>query len=52
MAADGRGATSVDCTECPFSLTVAPEDDRVPAEVVIEHGKQTGHLLRVGSSEE
>lgn len=52
MTAEGRGVTSVDCTECPFSRTVSPDDDLVPAEVVIEHGKQTGHLLRVGSPEE
>lgn len=52
MAAESRCATTVDCTECPFSRTVSPDDDRVPAEVVIEHGKQTGHLLRVGRPEE
>lgn len=52
MAAEGRGATTVDCTECPFSRTVAADDERDPAEVVIEHGKRTGHLLSVGSPEE
>lgn len=52
MAAESRHATIVDCTECPFSRTVGPEDDRAPAAVVIEHGRRTGHLLRIGNSGE
>ena len=36
----------VTCTECPFSATVTPADDRLPAEYVVDHGKETGHKLQ------
>lgn len=39
--------TRVECQECQFSEVVEPGDDRVPADIVIEHGKKRGHKLSV-----
>lgn len=39
----------IDCQECGFSKTVRPEDGTLPADVVVEHGKETGHKLSVGA---
>lgn len=35
------------CEDCPFSATIHDGDDRLPADVVREHGKETGHKLSV-----
>lgn len=35
------------CQDCPFSAVVAEDDDRLPADIVTEHGKETGHKLSV-----
>lgn len=43
---------SIECQECGFSETVHPEDGRLPADVVVEHGRDTGHKLSVGTLEE
>lgn len=40
-------AARVECQECHFSTVVRPGDGRVPADVVIEHGKEAGHKLSV-----
>lgn len=37
----------VTCRECAFKQVVHPDDEELPSEVVIEHGKQTGHKLEV-----
>lgn len=42
----------IDCQECGFSETVQPEDGSLPADVVVEHGRETGHKLSVGATEE
>lgn len=42
----------IDCQECAFSKTVHPKDGTLPADVVVEHGKETGHKLSVGAIEE
>lgn len=34
------------CTECRFSKEVEKDGNR-PAEVMIDHGRETGHKLRV-----
>ena len=39
--------TRVDCKDCPFSEELEADDERLPGEVVIEHGRETGHILRV-----
>lgn len=42
----------VDCRECTFSKTVPPEDGTLPSDVVVEHGRETGHKLAVGPIED
>lgn len=42
-------ATRVECQECQFSALVREGDGRIPADVVIEHGKESGHKLAVTS---
>ena len=42
----------VDCQECAFSRTVHPDDGTLPADVVVEHGRETGHKLAVGTPQE
>ena len=45
MTADEeRGAIQVVCRECTFSKVVETGDER-PAEVIVEHGRETGHKL-------
>lgn len=41
----------VECTECPFSEIIDGSDEELPANAVIEHGKETGHTLRVEAQE-
>lgn len=42
-----EAATRVECQECHFSEIVRAGDARIPADVVIEHGKESGHKLSV-----
>lgn len=35
----------IECSECQFLRIISPDDDELPAEIVIEHGKKTGHTL-------
>lgn len=35
------------CTECHFQQTVTPKDDTIAADIVIQHGQETGHKLNV-----
>lgn len=37
----------IECEECPYSEVVMDEDDRLPADVVREHGEESGHKLSV-----
>ncbi|MFQ3319294.1 MAG: hypothetical protein ACI8UR_002161 [Natronomonas sp.] len=39
--------TSIDCNDCSFSTVVTGADDELPADVVIEHGRESGHTLTV-----
>lgn len=39
-----REAIQVVCTECAFSKVVEKGDEK-PAEVIVEHGRKTGHKL-------
>lgn len=47
MAESQHHRAVIECTECPFSEVVADEDDRLPADVVREHGEESGHKLSV-----
>lgn len=42
----------VECQECLYSEVVEPDDELTPGEAVIEHGRETGHKLRVEESDE
>lgn len=37
----------VDCQDCLFSEVVYPADRALPADIVVEHGRETGHTSRV-----
>lgn len=39
--------TLIDCQDCTFREVVAPDDDMLPAEVLIEHGEETDHKLDI-----
>lgn len=39
----------IECQDCAFSKTVHPDDGTLPADVVVEHGRETGHKLSVGA---
>lgn len=36
----------VDCKDCHFSRVVDADDDELPGEVLVRHGRETGHTLR------
>ena len=38
--------TRVECRDCLFSTIVQSGADERPADVVIEHGRETGHKLQ------
>lgn len=52
MATEPRQRMRVECTDCSFVRVVAPEDDVLPADVLIEHGRETGHTLNAEPVEE
>lgn len=37
----------VECTDCRFSRIASPEGDELPGEIVIRHGRRTGHTLTI-----
>ena len=47
-----RSRARIECSECRFSTDVGPDDDRIPAEVVISHGRESGHKLSVTTLED
>lgn len=47
MSAYNRGTVEVICTECRFSTVIYRSDERLPGEVVTEHGRETGHKLKI-----
>lgn len=42
-----RRETRVECQICGFSRIVSPDDDETPADVIVEHGRETGHTLAI-----
>ena len=42
-----RREARVECQGCNFRAVVAPSDNRLPADVVVEHGRESGHKLSV-----
>lgn len=47
MTQEHHNEAHIVCEDCPFSTTVHDGDDRLPADVVREHGKERGHKLSV-----
>ncbi len=35
----------VECTDCPFVEVVEPEENCQAADVIIDHGSETGHTV-------
>lgn len=51
MSNNVREAVEVRCTQCRFTKLVGPDDPQLPADVIIEHGTETGHKLSMGEPE-
>ncbi|SEP27084.1 hypothetical protein SAMN04487948_1309 [Halogranum amylolyticum] len=49
MAGKSQSTMEVTCNKCAFTQVVNPGDEVLPSEVVVEHGKQTGHKLTVAA---
>lgn len=41
----------IKCEECGFRREFGPDDDGLPADVVVSHGQETGHRLTVDEAE-
>lgn len=52
MTGDGGRRVRVECQECPYTRIVEEDSELLPGEIVIRHGKETGHKLRVEYLEE
>lgn len=52
MAIESQQQMRVECTDCSFARVVAPDEDVLPADVLIEHGRETGHTLNAVPVEE
>jgi hypothetical protein len=37
----------IECTECHFSATEDTAGERLPADIITDHGRETGHNLSV-----
>lgn len=42
-----KRAARVVCQDGPFSEVVHPDEEKLPADIVVEHGRETGHNSRV-----
>lgn len=42
----------VECQDCEYTKIVEENDDALPGEVLVEHGRKRGHKLRVVYPEE
>lgn len=51
MAERQEGPVRIDCTECSFQRTVYPSDDELPADIVVRHGREMGHVLSISPVE-
>lgn len=40
------------CQNCQFSEVVQPDEGNLPADIVVKHGRETGHNSRVEYPEE
>lgn len=42
----------VDCSECQFWRVILEDEETAPAEIVVEHGRETGHTLAISQIDE
>lgn len=42
----GQETVQIVCTECMFSRKVEKAEQK-PADVIVEHGRETGHTVRI-----
>lgn len=45
MTAEGVRPVRVECLTCGYTRVVEPADDLLAADIIIEHGRKTGHRL-------
>lgn len=45
MPAEKRQPIQVECRDCGYTRTVLPTDDELPADIIVDHGRKTGHKL-------
>lgn len=41
----------VECTDCHFTTVVDPDDEELPSDVIVEHGRETGHKLTLSDQD-
>jgi hypothetical protein len=41
------GEIQIECHECQFGQTLHGTEDKSPAEIIIEHGRESGHVLEI-----
>ena len=49
---EDRTRIRVSCRDCSFERVVDTRGDTKPADVLVDHGQQTGHTLSVSKVEE
>lgn len=52
MTSTDSDPVRVECTKCGFARTVNPTDDVRAADLIIQHGRETGHTLAAKRLEE
>lgn len=51
MSSKKRQAVNLECIECRFSKVVSPNVGKLPVDFVVEHGRETGHKVKISSDE-
>lgn len=41
----------LDCQECTFSTLAAVNGERLPAEILVEHSRETGHKVALSRAD-
>lgn len=52
MKLNGGRKAQVECQDCPYTHVVEEDSGVLPGEIVIRHGRETGHKLYVKYLEE
>lgn len=51
MAEQVEQRMHLDCQECTFSTLAAIDGERLPAEILIEHSRETGHKVALSQAD-